>query len=338
MVKVDNVLQLLGDQKAAIVMLSLSGDNAIKVFSYMNDDEITIVSHAMSNLGKVSNEIVDNLLKQLAYELVTDSNFLGNLDTTERLLKKFLNQDQLSHLMEEIRGPRGKNTWEKLSHVSEESLATYCMQEHPQTVALIMSKISPLHASKVMGYFSDDFVSDILSRILNLDSVQQETLKRVESVLREEFIHSIGKTQKCDSIEMLAEIFNQLDRNSEDKFMSILSEITPEAALKVKDKMFTFADLVKIDSQYIQVLLRSFDRSKLVKSLKGATTQIKQVILGSMSQRAAKIIEEEIQTLGPIRVKAVDSARAELVAQAKSLIDSGEIEVMMNAGDDEFIT
>ncbi len=330
--------KLTGTQKVAIVLLSLSDDNATKIFSLMSEDEITDISHAMSHLGSVSPEVVDSVMGQLSSDLSGDSSFLGNLHNTERLLGKILDKDRVASLMDEIRGPQGRNTWEKLANVNEELLALYFRNEHPQTAALVLSKISPDHAAKVLSNLPDGFAFEIISRILSLGTVKKEVLERVERILRAEFISSVGKTQKYDSFEMLAEIFNNLDRNSESKFMSMLESNLPDAATKIKDMMFTFDDLVKIDSKGIQRLLRDVEKSRLTLALKGAPDELKKILFASMSQRAAKIIEEDLMALGSVRVKDVDGARGDVVAVAKQLIENGEIDVVLNSDEDEFVS
>jgi flagellar motor switch protein FliG len=333
-----DIAKLAGTQKVAIVLLSLTDDNATKVFSLMSEDEITDISHAMSHLGAVSPEVIDSVMDQLSSSLRGSSMFLGNLDNTERLLEKILDKDRVSGLMDEIRGPQGRNTWEKLANVNEELLALYFRNEHPQTAALVLSKIAPDHAAKVLSNLPDSFAFEIISRILSLGSVKKEVLERVERILRAEFISSIGKTQKYDSFEMLAEIFNNLDRSNETKFMTMLESNLPEAAVKIKDMMFTFDDLIKIDSKGIQRLLRDVEKSRLTLALKGAPEELRKVLFSSMSQRAAKIIEEDLMALGSVRLKDVDSARSDVVLVVKQLIDAGEIEVALNSDDDEFVT
>ena len=333
-----DIEKLTGSQKVAIVLLSLSDENATRIFSLMSEDEITDISHAMSRLGAVSPDVIDSVMDQLAGGLTGDSMFLGNLHSTERLLEKILDQDRVSALMDEIRGPQGRNTWEKLANVNEELLALYFRNEHPQTAALVLSKISPDHAAKVLSNLPDGFAFEIISRILSIGSVKKEVLERVERILRAEFISSVGKTQKYDSFEMLAEIFNNLDRNSESKFMTMLEANLPDAAAKIKDMMFTFDDLIKINSKGIQRLLRDVEKSRLTLALKGAPDEVKNVLFSSMSQRAAKIIEEDLMALGSVRVKDVDAARGDVVAVAKKLIEAGEIDVALNSNDDEFVT
>lgn len=333
-VSAKDLAKLTGVQRVAIVLLSMSEENATRIFALMSEEEITEISHAMSHLGTVTPDVIEAVMGQLSGDLAGDSMFLGNLHTTERLLEKILDKDKVQSLMDEIRGPQGRNTWEKLTNVPEEQLALYLREEHPQTVSLVLSKIAPEHAAKVLGNLPDGFAFEVISRILNIGNVKKEVLERVERILRAEFISSVGKTQKTDMFTTLAEIFNNFDRNSESKFMSMLENHLPDAATKIKDKMFTFLDLTKIDIKGIQRLLRDVEKSKLTLALKGAPEELKELIFSSMSQRAAKIIQEDLMALGKVRVKDVDNARAEVVTVAKALIESGEIDVAMDSTDD----
>ncbi|PCJ23922.1 MAG: flagellar motor switch protein FliG [Rickettsiales bacterium] len=337
-IEVKDIAKLTATQKVAIVLLSLSDDNATRIFSLMSEEEITDISHAMSNLGSVAPEAVDSVMDKLSTDMAGDSTFFGNLDNTERLLQKILDKDRVDALIDEIRGPQGKNTWEKLANVNEELLALYFRNEHPQTAALVLSKIAPDHAAKVLSNLPDSFAFEIISRILSMGSVKKEVLERVEKILRAEFISSVGKTQKYDSIERLVGIFGNLDRSTEVKFMTMLESNLPEAATKIKDMMFTFDDLLKIDSKGIQRLLRDVEKSRLTLALKGASDELKKMVFSSMSQRAAKIIEEDIMSLGSVRMKDVDAARFDVVSVAKGLIENGEIDVSLDNEEEEFVT
>lgn len=332
-----NIAKLTGAQRVAIVLLSLTEENATKIFSLMTEEEVKDVSQAMSYLGAVSPDVIHHVLSQLNNDLTGDKLFFGNLHTTEKLLEKILTKEQVQALMDEIRGPQGRNTWEKLGNVNEELLALYFRNEHPQTAALVLSKISPDHAAKVLSNLPDAFAFEIIVRILNIGNVQKEVLEKVEKTLRAEFISSIGKSQKQDSFEMIADIFTNLDRNNEGKYMAMLELQIPEAASKVKDLMFTFEDLVKVHSRGIQRLLRDIEKSKLTIALKGASDRLKKVFFASMSQRVAKIIAEDLESLGPVRVREVDAARSEIISIAKNLIANGEIDIAVD-NKDEFIS
>lgn len=328
---------LNGVQKVAILLLSVSDEVATKIFGMMNEDEIRDVSHAMSGLGVIQPAVIESVIQEFSDEIIGNSIFLGNLFTTEKLLTKFMDTDRVKALMEEIKGPQGRNTWEKLANVNEELLALYLRSEHPQTAALILSKIVPEHAAKVMGILPEQFAFDVITRMLNMGSVKKEVIERVEKILRAEFISSVGKTMKRDSCEMIADIFYNLDRSNEARYMHLLEESQPEAAQKIKDLMFTFEDLVRLDGRGVQVLFSAVDKSMLSTALKGASEAVRDVFFRNMSQRAARIIIEEIEVMGQVRVRDVENAQSEIVRIVKDLVDRGDIDIAVD-GKEEYIS
>jgi flagellar motor switch protein FliG len=335
-VNIKSISQLTGVQKVAVVLLSIPDAAATKIFAMMSDEEIKEISYAMSNLGSVAADVVDSLLQQFNNDITGDTGFLGNLQTTEKLLSKVLDSERAKGLMEEIRGPQGRNTWEKLGNVNEEVLALYLHNEHPQTAALVLSKIPAEHASKVLANMKDSFAFDIIMRVLNMGAVKKEVLERVEKILRAEFISSIGRTAKQDSFEMIAEIFQNFDRISEAKYMEMLEDKSPESAQKIKDLMFTFEDLIKIDSKGLQIILRVVDKHKLTVALRGASQSLRDAFFSNMSERAARILIEEIESLGPVRVRDADEAQSEIIKVVKDMIDKGEINVI-DDGKSEYV-
>ena len=329
--------KLTGIEKAAIILLSIDEANSTKIFAMMNEDEIKDISAAMASLGAIKPEMIEQLIGEFSSEISSSVSLFGNADVTERLLQKALGKDKVSSIMEDIRGPAGKNTWDKLGNVNEEVLAAYLKNEYPQTVALIISKINPTHAAKVLSALPTDFTFDIMMRMLNMEPVKKEILERVERILKNEFINSLAKTQKYDSNFVMAEIFNNFDRNNEAKFMGMLEEKVPEYADKIKGLMFTFDDLSKLDVAGIQTLLRFADKSKLAIALKGTNEKLRALFLSNMSQRAAKILQEDMEALGPVRLKDVDEAQNSMVAIARDLEEKGEIIISSDSGADEFV-
>ncbi len=332
----DDILKLTGIQKVAIVLLSIPEENATKILSMMTEEEIKEVSHAMSNLGSVKPEIVDKLMEQLSYDVSVGSSFLGDFYTTKKLLEKVLDPEQAAHIIAELTGPQGKNTWQKLTNVNEELLALYLKNEHPQTAALVLSKIAPEHAAKVLSILPDRFAFEVISRMLNIGAVKKEVLDGLEKTLRQEFVTNTSRARKRDSHNLIADIFNRLERSVEAKYMSMLEENLPEIAASIKNLMFTFEDLAKVNPKSVPRLLRDIDKSRLVVALKGSSEELRNVFFSNMSQRAANIIIDELNSLGPVRAREVDNARAEIVNLTKTLIENGEIEVLMD-DKDEFI-
>jgi len=213
---------LTGPQKAAMFMLSLNEEHSSKLFGMLGDDEIKELSQIMASLGTVSSNLVERVFVEFADALSSTGSLTGSFDTTERLLMKSLPKDRVNSIMEEIRGPAGRTMWDKLGNVSEQVLANYLKNEYPQTVAVVLAKIKPDHASRVLAILPENFAMEVIMRMLRMEAVQKEVLDGVEKTLRTEFMTNLARTQRRDAHELMADIFNNLDRNTENRFMSAL--------------------------------------------------------------------------------------------------------------------
>lgn len=329
--------KLTGAQKAAMLLMSVTEENAAKLFSLMDEEEIKEISNVMATLGQVGAETVERLFLDFFEQMSASGVVMGTFDTTERLLAKALGKDRVDSIMEEIRGPAGRTTWDKLGNVSEEILASYLKNEYPQTVALILSKIKPDHAARVLSVMPEELALDVIMRMLSMESVKKDVLDGIEKTLRVEFMNNLAKTQRRDSHEMMAEIFNNFDRNTESKFMASLESRNNEAAERIRALMFTFEDLSKIDPSGIQTLLRLIDKDKLGMALKGASETIKDLFFSNMSERASKILREDMEAMGPVRLKEVDDAQMYIVTTAKDLAAKGEIVIADASGEDQLV-
>lgn len=329
--------KLSGPQKAAIVMFALDQERASKIFGMMDLEEIKEISSTMSQLGTVNSEIVESLFVQFVAEISGTGNLNGSFDSTERLLRNTLEGERVEEIMEELRGPAGRTMWDKLGNVHEQVLANYLKNEYPQTVAVVLSKIRPTHASRVLGLLPEDFSTEVVMRMLRMETVQREVLEDVEKTLRSEFMSNLSATTRRDSHEMMAEIFNNFDRASEAKFLQSLEERDRESAEKIKSLMFTFEDLQKLDGNAVQVVLREVDKDRLGLALKGASEDLRDMFFSNMSERAAKILREDMEALGPVRLSDVEEAQTDIINTTKTLAETGEI-VIAAGGDDEMIS
>jgi flagellar motor switch protein FliG len=227
--------------------------------------------------------------------------------------------------------------WEKLANVQEEVLANYLKNEYPQTVAVVLSKLRPEHAARVLAILPEDFALDVVTRMLKMESVQKDVIERVEQTLRTEFMSNLSQTRRRDLHEVMAEIFNNFDRQTETRFITALEEENREAAERIKALMFTFDDLTKLDAGSAQTLMRSIDKDKLAIALKGAGEPVREFFFKNMSSRAAKMLVDDMQALGAVRLRDVDEAQGLLVNIAKDLAAKGEILISKSRGDDEMI-
>jgi flagellar motor switch protein FliG len=291
----------------------------------------------MSNLGTVSASLVEKLLVEFVSQLSSTGSLMGSYESTERLLQRFIPTDKVGQIMEEIRGPAGRTMWDKLANVNESVLANYLKNEYPQTVAVVLSKIKSEHAARVLGALPEEFALDVVQRMLRMESVQKDILDKVEQTLRTEFMSNLARTAKRDAHEMMAEIFNNFDRQTENRFLTALEERNRESSERIKALMFTFEDLGKLDPGSVQTLLRHVEKDKLAIALKGATDSLRDVFFSNMSERAGKILREDMEALGPVRLKDVDEAQMRMVNVAKDLANKGEIMISSKQEDDELI-
>lgn len=328
---------LTGPEKAAILMLALGEEIASKLFSLMGDDEIKELSQTMANLGSVSSNLVERLFVEFAEQISSTGSLVGTFDSTERLLTKVLPKDKVDQIMEEIRGPAGRTMWDKLTNVNEQVLANYLKNEYPQTVAVIMSKIKGDHAGRVLQLLPESFAMEVIMRMLRMEAVQKEVIDDIERTLRTEFMSNLARTNRRDAHEMMAEIFNSFDRNTESRFLAALEERNRDSAERIRALMFTFEDLSKLDPSGIQTLLRNVDKQKLATALKGASDTLKDMFFTNMSERAAKIMREDMGAMGPVRLRDVDEAQMYMVQLTKDMAARGEIVIASGKGEDELV-
>jgi flagellar motor switch protein FliG len=235
--------------------------------------------------------------------------------------------------MEEIRGPSGRTIWEKLGNVNEAVLANYLKNEYPQTVAVVLSKLQAEHAARVLAQLPHVFGMDVVMRMLRMETPQAEALEQVERTLRVEFMSNIARSARRDAHERMAEIFNNLDRAAESRMLADLELAASESAARIRTLMFTFDDLRRLDEQGVQVLLRVVEKDRLALALKGANEGLREMFLKSMSERAGRMLKDDMEALGPVRRRDVEAAQAAIVAQAKELAQQGEIR--LSQGKDE---
>ncbi|MFN3558877.1 MAG: flagellar motor switch protein FliG [Brevundimonas sp.] len=333
---VDDVRKLTGPEKAAVILLSL-GEDHTRLWEGLDEEEIKEISQAMASLGTVSAQVVEELMVEFVSGMSGSGAVMGSYEQTQKLLASFMPGDRVDALMEEIRGPAGRTMWDKLGNVNEAVLANYLKNEYPQTVAVVLSKIKPDHASRVLTSLPEDFALECVQRMLRMEPVQRDILDKIEQTLRTEFMSNLARTSKRDSHELMADIFNSFDRQTEARFIGALEERNREAAERIRALMFVFEDLSKLDPGGIQTLLRAVEKDSLGLAMKGASETLREMFFSNMSERAAKIMREDMESMGPVRLKDVDQAQMAMVQVAKDLAAKGEIMLVGQGGDDELI-
>ena len=328
--------KLSGPEKAAVVLLAL-GEEHTAIWEALDEEEIKEVSQAMASLGTVASSAVEELLVEFVSGLSASGAIMGSFEQTQRLLQSFLPAEKVDALMEEIRGPAGRTMWDKLGNVNEAVLANYLKNEYPQTVAVVLSKIKGDHASRVLAALPEDFALECVQRMLRMEPVQRDILDKIEQTLRVEFMSNLARTSKRDSHELMADIFNTFDRQTEGRFIAALEERNRESAERIRALMFVFEDLSKLDPGGVQTLLRAVEKDQLGLALKGSSDALREMFFSNMSERAAKIMRDDMESMGPVRLKDVDQAQMAMVQVAKDLAAKGEIMLAGAGGDDELI-
>jgi flagellar motor switch protein FliG len=325
--------KLTGPEKAAVVLLALGEDHA-GVWRQLDEEEIKVISQAMAGLGQVTSQVVEDLLVEFVSGMGGGA-ITGSVELTQKLLASIMPGDRVDSLMEEIRGPAGRTMWDKLGNVNEAVLANYLKNEYPQTVAVVLSKIKSEHAARVLTCLPEDFALECVTRMLRMEPVQREILDKIEQTLRTEFMSNLARTSKRDSHEMMADIFNAFDRQTETRFITALEERNREAAERIRALMFVFEDLSKLDPGGVQTLLRTVEKDQLALALKGASDSLREMFFTNMSERAAKIMREDMESMGPVRLREVEQAQTAMVQVAKDLANKGEIVLVGAGGDDD---
>ncbi|PTW54995.1 flagellar motor switch protein FliG [Breoghania corrubedonensis] len=332
-----NERTLGGSERAAVLLLALGEEHGRHIWERLDEIEVRQISAAMARLGPITPLMLEQLLGEFVHKLTSTGALTGNVDATERLLSTFMSEDRVAAIMEEIRGPAGRNMWEKLSNVQENVLANYLKNEYPQTVAVVMSKIRSDHAARVLSILPEEFALEVVNRMLRMEAVQKDVLEKVEQTLRTEFMSNLSHTSRRDSHELMADIFNNFDRQTEARFLSALEEDNRESAERIKTLMFTFDDLAKLDAASAQTLLRNVEKDKLAVALKGSNEAVREFFFGNMTARAAKMLRDDMEALGPVRLRDVDEVQSGMVNVAKDLAARGEIMITKNKGDDELV-
>ena len=329
---INKIGKLTGLDKAAIFLLSVSADKSSELLKQLDDDEIILLTQHIAQMGRVDADVVEAVFKEFI-EQVGGGGLLDSLSSTEKLLLNIFDEDKVSEIMANIKGPSGRNVWEKIGKANPEIIANYLVGEHPQTTAVILSKLKSAQAAKVMSLLPQEVVMEVINRMIGMEAVSRDVIRTIENNLRNDFMTNFINMSDTNTVKSVAEIFNSFDRATNENIMGKLENKDADTAEKIKALMFMFTDMVKLNPAGIQTVIRVADKDKLAMALKGAPDNIKEMFFSNMSERATKMMKEEIASMGAVKLKDVDEAQGAVVAVTKDCIDKGEIEVA--SGDEE---
>lgn len=329
---------LSGQDKAAILLSSLGPTTTKLIFKHMKDNDVKRMINGMSSVSKSPIWMVKRVLEEFYSSLNEDNELLFSENKGRDFIMSTLGEDRAKQLLGQIVDTGSNNTLESLELVDTRTLANFLINEHPQTIALICAHLQVEKKVDVLRKLPEGLQAEVVLRVANLDFVSPELIAQLDDVLKTE-LSTLGSidTQQLGGIEPIADMLNLMDKNSEKNIMSRVEEKDPELAEEIKKLMFVFEDLMYVDDKGIQELLKIVDQMKLVTALKTAPEEVKNKLLRNMSNRAATLLKEDLDALGPTKVSDVEKAQQEIVQQVKDLEAKGKALIARGGDGDAFV-
>ncbi len=330
--------QLTGRQKAAIFLVTLGSEISAEIFKHLREDEIEQLTFEIARLESIEPEDRDKVLMEFQ-ELMMAQDFIttGGIDYARELLEKSLGTQKAVDIINRLTSSLQVRPFDFIRRTDPAHLLNFIQQEHPQTIALILAYLEPQKASVILGSLPHEIQSDVAKRIATMDRTSPEVLREVERVLEKKLSTlSSEDYTAAGGVESIVEILNLVDRSTEKTIIESLEEDDPELAEEIKKRMFVFEDIVLLDDRAIQKVLREVDTTELAKALKAVDSEVQDKIFRNMSRRASTLLKEDMEYMGPIRLKDVEESQQKIVAIIRKLEEQGEI-VVARAGEDELV-
>lgn len=326
--------ELTGARKAAIVLLLLGKEASSKIIKGLKPDEIEKIAAEMANLGPIPKAVQEKVLAEFTGALASGAHAAkGGIEKAEEILTAALGKAKAAEITAKIKRQKATGAISKLEQMSAETVAEFLKSEHPQTIALVISQFEPQFAAKTLAALPNDVRGEVALRIATMDVISQDATQEISRILASQLENvSPGERTSAGGVKLLADILNQGERSIEDEILSAVEQKNPEVATKVRKLMFVFDDILLLDDRSIQRVLREVDSKTVALALKGADEKIKEKIFKNMSERAAAMIQEEIDYMGPKRVSEVEAAQQSIIDAIRNLEESGEIIVPGRGG------
>lgn len=331
--------KLSGPEKAALMLIAVGDDLAAKVLSQLEEGEIHRISTYMSSMGSVPNEVVDNVVEEFVQMVESGKGgyITGGKDYLRKLLESALDPKKVAEIMERISAGEEEDVGgglEAVRHLDAKTIASFLRNEHPQTCAIILAHLDPAHAAAVIKELPERFQPEVAYRIATLERIPPGVIKELDEALAHEF-RSTGAMEgsQIGGVESVAEIINNMDRATETNVLSEIESINPELAENIRQLMFVFEDLVKIDNRGLQTILKEVDSNELLMALKTASDKLKDKIFANMSERAALMMKEDLDAMGPQKLSDVEKAQQGVLRIVKRLEEEGKI-VLAGGGEE----
>lgn len=328
---------LHGTDKVAALLMTMGTPMANRILKHFEPDEIKLVTRSIAELRPMPTATVESLIEEFATSFVTGANLVGTAQDVERLLTGVLPPDQIAEIMNELLGAANHSIWDRISTVTESVLATYIMKEHPQTAALILSKVRPSCAAKVMSHIPADKRNGLMRRMLTFKPIVDATMQVIEKTIHEDFMMNFSRNAGADPHARMADIINKMERDDMELVLSSLAATRPKSAEILKGLLFTFDDIVKLTPKARTALFDQVPNDKLILALKGTELDFRETILQSLGSRVRRMVEQELGSGEPSAQKEVAEARRTITDMALDMAGRGEIEINTGNDDDAFV-
>ena len=325
-----------GIQKAAVLLISLGPEMSAKIFKHLKEDEIEDLTLEIANTRSVSPQTKDEVLNEF-YEVCLAQQYIaeGGIGYAKELLEKALGVDKAQDVIGRLTASLQVRPFEFVRKTDASQLLNFIQDEHPQTIALILSYLPSAQASQIIASLPLDKQADVAKRIAQMDRTSPDVIKEVEKILERKLVSLVNQDYTIvGGVDAIVEILNFVDRGTEKHIMENLEIEEPELAEEIKRKMFVFEDILSLDDKTIQRVLRDVDNNDLGVALKAAAEEVQNVIFNNLSSRLATMIKEDMDFMGPVRMKDVEEAQQKIVNIIRKLEDSGEIIVARGGGDE----
>ncbi|MDR0785332.1 MAG: flagellar motor switch protein FliG [Treponema sp.] len=329
---------LNGRQKAAIFLVTIGSEISAEIFKYLREDEIETITFEIARLETIEPEQKDAILQEFQ-ELMLANQFIstGGIDYARELLEKALGNQKAVDIINRLTSSLQVRPFDFIRRTDPAHLLNFIQQEHPQTIALILAYLEPNKASVILQNLPNEVQSDVARRIATMDRTSPEVLREVERVLEKKLSTlSSEDYTAAGGVPSIVEILNLVDRASEKQIIESLEDEDPELAEEIKKRMFVFEDIVMLDDKAIQKVMREVDGQELAKALKSVDQDVQDKIFKNMSKRAGSMLKEDMEFMGPVRLKDVEEAQQKIVSIIRRLEDAGEI-VVSRVGEDELV-
>jgi flagellar motor switch protein FliG len=334
-----DVGKLDGAEKAAILLLSLSEEDAAQILKHLEPKQVQQVGMVMAGMEDFTQEKITAVHKQFIHEIQNFSTIgFQSEEFVRKALTAALGEDKAGHLIDQIVMGGGAKGLDSLKWMDSKQVANIIRNEHPQIQTIVLSYLEAEQSAEIMGQFTEKVRLDLMMRIANLEEVQPAALQELNEIMEKQFAGQAGaQAAKMGGLKAAADIMNYLDTNVEGMLMDAIRESDEEMSQQIQDLMFVFENLVDVDDRGMQAILREVQQDALMKAIKGTDEALKDKILGNMSKRAAEMLVDDLEAMGPVRISEVEAAQKEILSVARRLSDAGEIMLGGGGGGDEFL-